>query len=146
MADDGKLAPGAWPEFVARIRAHTPARVLADRTGAAYRTSTQLELRHAHAAARDAVRMELDLERDLGSDFVQRWKLFSVYSRASCKEEYLLHPDRGRQLSDDARQQLRARCSREADLQVVVGDGLSVTAVSAQVPKLLPLIMEQARS
>lgn len=146
MTDDEGLLSGSWPDFVAKIRSRTPARVLIDRAGAAYRTGTQLELRRAHAGARDAVSAEFDLERDLGADFVQKWNLFEVSSRAHSKEEYLLHPDLGRQLNDDARKQVTAQCSREADLQVVIGDGLSVTAVSTQVPKLLPLIMEQARS
>ena len=51
-----------FPEVLRKIRERTPARILAGRAGAAYRTSTQLELREAHAAARDAVRAELDLE------------------------------------------------------------------------------------
>ena len=144
MADNDKLVLGNWPDFVARIRARTPARVLSDRAGAAYRTHTQLELRHAHAAARDAVRAEFELERDLGADFVRQWKLFAVSSQASSKDEYLQHPDLGRHLSDGARRELSSRCEPQADLQVVIGDGLSVTAVSVQVPRLLPLIMEQA--
>ena len=56
-----------WPEIVRRVRAQTPARILSGRAGAAYRTKTQLELRVAHAAARDAVRTELDLGRDFGA-------------------------------------------------------------------------------
>jgi ethanolamine ammonia-lyase small subunit len=146
VADDEELLSGTWPEFVARIRARTPARVLADRAGAAYRTRTQLELRRAHAAARDAVRDEFNLERDLGTNFVQKWNVFEVSSRAQSKKEYLLHPDLGRQLNDDARKRVTAHCSREADLQIVIGDGLSVIAVSAQVPKLLPLVMDGAGS
>ncbi|HKW76143.1 MAG TPA: ethanolamine ammonia-lyase subunit EutC [Terriglobales bacterium] len=146
MPDDDKLVAGSWPGFIAKVRARTPARVLTDRAGAAYRTITQLELRHAHAAARDAVCAEFDLERDLGAVFLQKWKLFSVSSQAGSKEEYLLHPDLGRKLSDEARQELLARCKPEADLQIVIGDGLSVTAVAAQVPRLLPLIMDYAGS
>jgi ethanolamine ammonia-lyase small subunit len=38
-----------------------------------------------------------------------------------------------------------AHCARNADLQIVIGDGLSVTAVSSQVPALLPLLAEKAR-
>src|SRR5208282_3757947 len=49
------------PEMLKKVRAQTPARLLAGRSGAAYRTHTQLELREAHAAARDAVRAELNL-------------------------------------------------------------------------------------
>jgi ethanolamine ammonia-lyase small subunit len=138
-----KLLPRPWPELIERIRARTPARVLADRAGAAYRTATQLELRHAHAAARDAVRAELDLERDLGAGFVQQWNLFAVSTMAASKDEYLQRPDLGRRLDANARGQLKSRCALQADLQVVIGDGLSVTAVSAQVPPLLPLIGEK---
>jgi len=44
---DDKLQSGRWPNLIERIRARTPARVLAERSGAAYRTGTQLELRQA---------------------------------------------------------------------------------------------------
>jgi ethanolamine ammonia-lyase small subunit len=129
-----------WPELIEKIRARTPARILVNRSGPAYLTPTQLELRRAHAAARDAVRDELNLTRDLGEDFVREWKLFEVSTLALSKDEYLLRPDLGRRLSDSARQSL-ARCSLHADLQLVIGDGLSVTAVSAHVPQLLPRIV-----
>jgi ethanolamine ammonia-lyase small subunit len=138
------LSTKAWPDVIARIRASTPARVLADRAGAGYRTGTHLDLRLAHAAARDAVRGELDLERDLGTEFVQAWNLFVVPTRAKSKDEYLLRPDLGRRFNEDAERTIQARCPREADIQVVVGDGLSVTAVAAQVPRLVPLIAQGA--
>jgi ethanolamine ammonia-lyase small subunit len=144
MAD--KLQPNTWPDLVEKIRARTPARVLADRSGAAYRTATQLELRHDHAAARDAVRAELDLQRDLRAEFVQQWKLFMVSTMAASKDEYLQRPDLGRRLDESARLQVSAHCPPDADLQIVIGDGLSVTAVTAQVPTLLPLVMEIGRS
>ena len=135
-----------WPSLIERIRARTPARVLVDRAGAAYRTSTHLELRQAHAAARDAVRTELDLDRDLGAEFVRRWNLFEVTSQARSKDEYLLRPDLGRGFGEDAARTIQARCPPEADLQIMIGDGLSVTAVATQVPGLLPLLAAQARS
>src|SRR6202166_1250793 len=65
-------------EIVKKVRAQTPARLLAGRSGAAYRTNTQMELREAHAAARDAVRAELDLSTNLGNDFIHKWNLFEV--------------------------------------------------------------------
>jgi ethanolamine ammonia-lyase small subunit len=146
MADDSNSGLSKWPDLIERIRARTPARVLADRTGAAYRTATQLQLRQDHAAARDAVRAEFELERDLGAEFVPRWKLFSVSTMAASKEEYLQQPDLGRRLDENARELILARCARNADLQIVIGDGLSVTAVSSQVPALLSLLAEKARS
>jgi ethanolamine ammonia-lyase small subunit len=143
---DNKLSQNRWPEVIEKIRARTPARVLADRAGAGYRTGTQLELREAHAAARDAVRAELDLQKDFGPEFIQRWKLFAVSTMASSKDEYLQRPDLGRRLNDDAKNQLAARCMPEADLQIVIGDGLSVTAIASQAPPLLPLLAEKAKS
>jgi ethanolamine ammonia-lyase small subunit len=135
-----------FPEALRKIRERTPARILVGRVGAAYRTSTQLELREAHAAARDAVHAELDLEAVFGAAFVQRWNLFEICTEARSKEEYLLQPDLGRRLNETSRQQLAARCTRESDIQFAIGDGLSVTAVAAQVPSLLPLLDEGARA
>jgi len=90
--DDDSILAGEFPDALRKIRERTPARLLAGRAGAAYRTATQMELREAHAAARDAVRAELDLDAGLGPEFVQQWKLFEVSSEADSKEDFLLHP------------------------------------------------------
>jgi ethanolamine ammonia-lyase small subunit len=127
------------------VRARTPARILVGRAGCSYRTTTQLGLRQDHAAARDAVWAEMDLERDLGTEFVRRSGLFEVATRAANKEEYLLRPDLGRQLDVHARQTVVERCRSEAGLQVAIGDGLSAAAVTAQVPVLLPILEAEAR-
>jgi ethanolamine ammonia-lyase small subunit len=119
------------------IREQTPARILVGRAGSSYRTGTLLDLRRDHAAALDAVRIELDMVRDLGQDLVDRFGLFEVATRARSKDEYLMRPDLGRCLLDSAAKALEARCERGADLQVAIGDGLSAAAVAAQVPALL---------
>lgn len=135
-----------WPEIVRRVRAQTPARILSGRAGAAYRTKTQLELRAAHAAARDAVRAELHLERDFGTEFTKRWDLFEVSTQARTKDEYLLRPELGRCFSEAARAELLRRVSRVQDFIIAIGDGLSVAAVSRQVPPLLDLLYERAKA
>jgi len=145
MAEDSESL-GSWPAIVRQVRARTPARLLLGRAGSAYRTGTQMDLRDAHAAARDAVRTELDLERDLGAAFVEHWKLFEASTRASSKDEYLLRPDFGRSFSEQSRQELRRRCPSGQRLQIAIGDGLSVTAISAQVPQLLPLLCDGAQA
>ena len=145
MADEQNPGLSIWPDLIEKIRSRTPARVLANRAGAGYRTSTQLQLRHDHAAARDAVRAEFELNRDLGAEFVEEWKLFTVSTLAASKDEYLRRPDLGRRLSETARTLITKRCAPGADLQIVIGDGLSVTAVSTQVPALLPMLAEKAR-
>src|SRR5213078_2656096 len=105
----------------------------------------QLELRHDHAAALDAVHAELDPAKDFGPDFMARWELFEVATRARNKAEYLMRPDLGRRLREESRAALAQSCPRGADLQVAIGDGLSAAAVASQVPKLLPLIDQAAR-
>ena len=143
---DKIVSPSDWPEIVRKVRARTPARVLAGRSGAAYRTNTQMELREAHAAARDAVRADLDLQRDFGPAFLQQWNLFEVSTDARNKDEYLLRPDLGRRVSRESKARLGGLCSKGNDLQIVIGDGLSVTAVAAQVPSLLYLLYQGAQS
>jgi ethanolamine ammonia-lyase small subunit len=141
-----QLSPADLSEVVRMIRARTPARLLEGRAGAAYRTGTQLELREAHAAARDAVRAELDLETAFGAEFVKRWGLFVVNTQAREKEAYLLRPDLGRRFDEASRAEIQCGCPRGNDFQIAIADGLSVLAVARQVPALLPLLVEGAKA
>jgi ethanolamine ammonia-lyase small subunit len=145
-ADSDAPLASDLPEALRKIRARTPARILVGRAGAAYRTGTQLDLREAHAAARDAVRTEFDVESAFGATFVKQWELFEVCTQADSKDEFLLQPDRGRRFSEASRRELLKLCSRDNDLQIAIGDGLSVPAVSTQVPALLPLLLDGARA
>jgi len=131
-------------EAVRKVCARTPARILVGRSGASYRTSTLLELREAHAAARDAVHGELDLATILDAPFVQDGLLFEVSTLAHDKNEYLLRPDLGRCFDDTSQVLLQQRCGRNADLLIAIGDGLSFSAVCSQVPSLLPLLLKGA--
>ncbi len=140
--------PTGFPQssdLVRAIRDRTQARILLGRAGSGYRTSTQLALRQHHAAALDAVRADIDLWRDFAPGFIKQWGLFEVTTRAEHKTEYLLRPDLGRCLSEVAQETIRQRCSANADLQVVIGDGLSVAAVKAQVPPLLEALGQAAQ-
>lgn len=134
-----------WPEIVREIRARTPARLLTGRAGAAYRTATQMDLRQAHAAARDAVRDELDLKK-FAADFLNQWELFEVSTEAPSKDGYLLRPNLGRMFNAASRSELLRRCPPQNDLQIAIGDGLSLTAVFTQVPKLLPALHDGAKA
>jgi ethanolamine ammonia-lyase small subunit len=114
--------------------------------GAAYRTQTQIELREAHAAARDAVRAEMSLESLFDAFFTKRWELFEVPTTAISKEDFLLRPDLGRHFSGSSRAKIRESCPAGCDLQIAIGDGLSVPAVTAQVPPLLQILFEGAKA
>jgi ethanolamine ammonia-lyase small subunit len=138
------LSTSELPEIVRKVRERTPARLLLGRSGSAYRTNTQLDLREAHAAAKDAVHVELEVEKSFGAEFVHRLKIFEVKTKATSKEQYLLQPELGRHFELSSRAEILKRCSKEMGLQIVIGDGLSVSAVQAQVPALLPLLLEGA--
>ena len=122
----------------------TPARLFRGRAGTSYTTASHLELRAAHAVARDAVLAALDLEGPELAPLVESHGLFLVDSRAADHAEHLLRPDHGRRLSDAARATVAERCATGQDLQVVVGDGLSAAAVHEQVPELLPRVLAAA--
>lgn len=122
----------------------TPARVLVGRAGTAYRTGTALRLRADHAAARDALHEPLAIDGPALAPLVESCGLFEVRSQAADLAEHLARPDLGRRLGPGAAELLRSEVEPGADLQVVVGDGLSARAVHAQVPALLPLLLEGA--
>ena len=130
-------ASPARPDPLQLALDRTPARVLVGRAGTAYHTSTWLKLREDHATARDAVQAELELLSAFGAERITRHRLFEVQTRAGSKAEYLRRPDLGRRLDDESRERIRADCPAGCDLQVVIGDGLSATAVEVQAPELL---------
>jgi ethanolamine ammonia-lyase small subunit len=105
-----------------------------------------LELRGAHAGAVDAVWKEFDLQTDFPPEFTAKWSLFQVATKAESKSQFLLRPDLGRSLSENAKSLIAQRCSRTPDLQLVIGDGLSSAAVAAQVPLLFPKLQHEFRN
>ncbi|WP_213771297.1 ethanolamine ammonia-lyase subunit EutC [Bradyrhizobium sp. dw_78] len=119
------------------LRHLTPARVGLGRSGASLPTGALLEFTLDHARARDAVHAAFDV-----SSLVERLsslglETFEVGSRAGSRRDYLRRPDLGRIL-DQASQQLLAKAGhRPCELVVVVGDGLSPSAVHAHVIELL---------
>jgi ethanolamine ammonia-lyase small subunit len=145
MTDLAKSDSSDLSDLLQAVQARTPARILTGRAGPAYRTATQLALRQDHAAALDAVQTELNLLRDFGQPFVERWGLFEVTTCASSKAQYLLRPDLGRRLSDVSRTEVPKRCPTGVDLQIVIGDGLSAAAVITQVPLLMEALEQGAR-
>jgi ethanolamine ammonia-lyase small subunit len=82
----------------------------------------------------------------LAADFVNQWGLFEVCTRAKSKDEFLLRPPLGRSFSEASRSDLLKRCRPTNDLQIAIGDGLSIAAVSAQIPMLLPLLYQGAKA
>jgi len=137
------------PDPFDRLRAATRARVALGRAGDALPTARLLELRAAHAAARDAVHSPLDVEsltaeiRGLagggadgaGSELDR--EVLVVRSAAADRAEYLQRPDLGRRLGAG---KLPAG---EYDVAFVVADGLSPLAVHTHAVPMLREILDR---
>lgn len=124
------------PEALERMRGRTTARIGVGRAGPRLKTRTMLTLRADHAQARDAV------FADVNSALPERLGMFTVETRCGDKNTYLTRPDLGRRLSDQAVETLRQRCTPTPDVQIFASDGLSSTAIEANLEKILPALMD----
>lgn len=137
VADGGAQGPAAGPDAWLPLRSFTTARVGLPRAGNALATRAVLELASAHAAARDAVHVPLDVTQL--SDELRRLGLGEptvVASAASTREEYLRRPDLGRRPA-----QVVAPSPDEHDVAVIVVDGLSPRAVQEHAHPLLAALL-----
>jgi pyruvate/2-oxoglutarate/acetoin dehydrogenase E1 component len=114
----------------------TTARIGVGKAGPRLKTRTLLALRADHAQARDAVMKDVDPKVPESAG------LFSVQTLCEDKNTYITRPDLGRKLNPEAAQTLQQRCIRNPDVQIYISDGLSSTAVEANVNKILPVITE----
>lgn len=127
------------PENLDAIKAMkkvTTARIGIGRAGSRPKTASWLKLLADHAVAQDAVFV------DVSDEFLKRMDLFSVQSAAETKEQFLTRPDLGRRLSEEAVQTVLQRCLRDVQVQILVVDGLSSTAVEANVADILPALLQ----
>jgi ethanolamine ammonia-lyase small subunit len=119
------------------LRDLTPARVALGRSGASLPTRALLDFTLDHARARDAVHAAFDAEAltkclaELGLHAVE------VSSRAAGRRQYLARPDLGRRLDAVSVQRLRDPDVSRGVLAVVIGDGLSPTAVNTHAAALM---------
>jgi len=119
------------------LRRHTPARIALGRTGVSLPTSEVLKFSLAHAQARDAVHLPLDVAA-LASDLAGLgFAPCMAQSAAPDRAAYLRRPDWGRRLDDRSREALTTIGTRNAHLAIVVADGLSSLAVARHTQPLL---------
>lgn len=124
------------PEALARMMKRTTARIGVGRAGPRLKTRTLLTLRADHAQARDAV------FADVNPAVLKETHLFSIQTLCQDKNTYVTRPDLGRQLSPKAVETLRANCAKNPDVQIYAADGLSTTAIEANLSKILPVITQ----
>lgn len=133
MSDDAWLA----------LRRHTPARVALGRSGSSLPTREVLAFDTAHALARDAVHLPLDVDALEATLVADGWPVSRVHSAARDRATYLLRPDLGRRLDEASAAQLKGTAP-SPDLMFVVGDGLSSRAVAHHAAPLLAAVRATA--
>lgn len=130
------------------LRRHTAARIALGHAGVSQPTVAQLAFQLAHAQARDAVHLALDVPalqqalRALGHE------VLSLHSAAPDRLTYLQRPDLGRQLDAPSRQKLLDRYAadengdeRVHDVAFIVADGLSAMAAATHALPLLSSVL-----
>lgn len=125
--------PTLWRD----LRRFTPARVALGRVGNGLPTAAHLEFQAAHAAARDAVHAELNVEQLAADLAAAGLSSTTIHSACPDRRTYLLRPDLGRRLAEGE----SARLSRTPGIAFVVADGLSATAVQRHAAPLLAQVM-----
>ena len=112
-------------EAFRKMKMKTPARLGSGKAGPRYKTLTMLRFRADHAAAQDAVFSETP------QDFAGKNGLVPVQTRCKDKDEYLTRPDLGRCFDEETQEIIRQGLPHSPKVQIVVGDGLSSAAITA---------------
>ncbi|WP_245590450.1 ethanolamine ammonia-lyase subunit EutC [Aneurinibacillus terranovensis] len=123
-------------EAIERARQITPARIGIGRAGTRMRTTSYLQFRIDHAAAQDAVL------QDVSPEFLTELQLPVLETRTDDLQAYLMDPDLGRRLKPESAEWLDKHAEKGKNVQVIVCDGLSSSAVEANINDLLPSLMQ----
>ena len=108
-----------------KLKEKTPARLGSGKAGARYKTLTMLRFRADHAAAQDAVFSQVP------EDFAEKNGLLPVQTCCKDKDQYLTRPDLGRRFDEETQKTLRSALPQNPKVQLVIGDGLSSAAITA---------------
>ena len=127
---------GADEEKFRKMKEKTPARLGSGKAGARYKTLTMLRFRADHAAAQDAVFSQVP------EDFGEKNGLVSVVTRCRDKDEYLTRPDLGRCFDEENQKKIKAAAPSAPRVQIVVGDGLSSAAITANAMDCMKTIQD----
>ena len=119
-------------DALAELRRSTRARVCAGRSGTRPRTQSLLRFLADHARSKETVLSEIPAE------WVQRAGLLEVQTEIVEKSQYLTRPDLGRVLSAKGLDIVKTQCIRSPDVQLLISDGLSTEATTANFDDIVP--------
>ena len=124
------------------LREFTSARVDVGRTGHSLPTRELLDFQLAHAKARDAVHLPLDVQSVVIELQQNKIRCVTLASAAGDRVTYLHRPDLGRRLNAESRDRL-ARLKSDYEAAFVIADGLSALAVHRHAAPLLELVLAE---
>lgn len=127
-------------DYCRSMKRNTNARICIGRSGDRYLTSTYLRLRVDHAIAQDAVWSTTD------EVMVKKLGFIVLQSQIKTREEYLLYPNLGRQLSIESKQNLQQFSSKSFDVQIIATDGLNGAALNVNLYDIYPTIVDELNS
>ncbi len=127
--------PANPTEFL-RIKKQTDARIGLGRCGNRYRTKAYLRILADHAGSLDAVMSEAP------EYLIEENHLFPVQTLCRDKDEYLSRPDLGRQFSDEMKESIKKSCTMDPDVQIIISEGLSSTAMERNTNDLLASLQQ----
>ncbi len=124
----------ANPSGLENLAASTSARLAVGRAGPRPPTRAVLLFGADHAVTQDAI------FGDVPTAMLEKLGFFTVQTKVTSQDEFLLRPDLGRMLDDEAKKLVAERCVKKPQVQIVVGDGLSAAAVTNNLPQIYPVI------
>jgi ethanolamine ammonia-lyase small subunit len=127
-------------EVVAELQRSTRARVGSGNAGPRPRSRSLLRFLADHSRSKDTVLSEIPPE------WVQRAGLLEVQTQVTVKDQYLTRPDLGRVLCPAGVEAVLARCKRSPDVQLIISDGLSTEATTANFEDIVPPLLRGLES
>ena len=127
------------------LKAFTAARIALGRAGNSVPLKKSLEFQLAHAHARDAVYSTLD--KEMLTEELKQFGLpvIAIHSKAENRQQYLQRPDFGRQLNKSSAAVIEENAF-DADISIVLADGLSANAINANAIELLRALIPLLQS
>jgi ethanolamine ammonia-lyase small subunit len=124
------------------LKAHTHARIALGNVGGSLPTQEVLNFKLAHAEAKDAIFISLNINELTQKSEHFDLPIFTLKSKIENRNEYLKRPDLGRRLDEQSVGILRKN-DKEFDLLFVITDGLSAEAVNVHAVRLIQEILPE---
>lgn len=123
-------------EMCIRLKEKTAARICVGRSGPRLKTETLLKFRADHAVAMDAVWSTVD------ENLIDKLNFVKVQTLVKDKDEYITRPDLGKKFSKETIDYIKSSCIASPEVQIIAGDGLSSTAISANLQDIYGIIVD----